>query len=522
MKKQVKQISVSAIVAVVLCFLIGIVSFAATKAFYYQIDSSGQESNSTQFVFLTDRTRLDEGVGLVWGDGKLPDYESKVVRPWAGDNAAMGIYKLVIDDPKREGRITRIGDHFFEGMYNLTEVTMYPYVKTISKTAFKDVNQGKGFTINFQGTRSQWETIMYNSAMSLPKDLPNVKVKCTDGSVIPESIGSTNCFVNIERDSYEYTGSQIRPAVHVFYNGKELTENKDYTVSYGPNKDGGSGYVRVDGKGSFTGQKSVAFKITPVTKTVTLSASKDKLRVGETLVINANAGVSNLYKLQISNESIAKGSSYSAVKALKCGEVTVKAIPINKNNCTIKSNTLKLTIVPALTSSFSSYSKDGYIYLKWKKVDSADGYYLYRDNKKIKTFKKNTVTDYKDKKAKKNGHRYKYQLIAYSNTTGFLRGKSLSAYFLSKPKITKLKQSKNKIYVKWKKNTECTGYQIKYSVDNFKLDNRTREIYNKNKPKYTISASKGRKLKVKVRSFYLKGGSIYYSAWSSTKSIWMK
>jgi hypothetical protein len=69
-----------------------------------------------------------------------------------------------------------------------------------------------------------------------------------------------------------WTGRQIKPAVSVKLGSKALALGKDYTVSYGANKDIGRGFATVTGKGSFTGAKSVTFKILP--KTIKLKAAK--------------------------------------------------------------------------------------------------------------------------------------------------------------------------------------------------------------------------------------------------------
>ena len=433
--------------------------------FNYSFDNDGKENPNGPFFYRS--TRFEDGVGVVLGEGKLPDFESKVVRLWAGDTNAMGVSKLVVGDPEQSSKITRIGAHCFEGMYNLTEVTLYRDLQVINKTAFKDCDNLH--MIHYNGNRSQWETLMYNSAMDLVKDLSGVQVKLADGMVIPQNVSGSNCFVNIERSSYSYTGSQICPKVHVFYKNTELIENKDYTVSYGPNKDE-DGYVRVVGKRSFTGSKAVTFKITPITKNVTLSVSDNILTVGGKVKIESTLSDKKLYKLRISNENIVKNGVNSYVEGLACGEVTVKAIPVNKHKCTINSNVIKLTVVPPKVN-LSTGSKDGYIYLRWNKIDSADGYYIYRDNKKIKTIKKDTTTNYVDKKAKKNGGRYKYMVISYSKSTGFIKGESKAAWYLSKPKIKSIKLMKDsRIQIKWSKNSKCTGYEIKYSMDNFKHD----------------------------------------------------
>jgi hypothetical protein len=88
----------------------------------------------------------------------------------------------------------------------------------------------------------------------------------------PDKPGSIASAAVVQVADSVWTGRQIKPAVSVKLGGKALALGKDYTVSYGANKDVGRGFVTVTGKGSFTGAKSVTFKILP--KTIKLKAAK--------------------------------------------------------------------------------------------------------------------------------------------------------------------------------------------------------------------------------------------------------
>jgi hypothetical protein len=60
-----------------------------------------------------------------------------------------------------------------------------------------------------------------------------------------------------------WTGRQVKPKVTVKLGGRTLTAGKDYTVSYGANKNIGKGSVTVKGAGNYAGAKTAAFKILP-------------------------------------------------------------------------------------------------------------------------------------------------------------------------------------------------------------------------------------------------------------------
>jgi hypothetical protein len=57
------------------------------------------------------------------------------------------------------------------------------------------------------------------------------------------------------------TGSEITPTVTVTMGGKTLTEGTDYTVSYSNNASIGTAYVKISGKGNYSGAKYIKFNI---------------------------------------------------------------------------------------------------------------------------------------------------------------------------------------------------------------------------------------------------------------------
>ncbi len=60
-----------------------------------------------------------------------------------------------------------------------------------------------------------------------------------------------------------YTGNPRKPAVTVTYDGRTLTRGRHYSVSYKNNTKIGSATIVIKGKGSYTGRKTVHFKIRP-------------------------------------------------------------------------------------------------------------------------------------------------------------------------------------------------------------------------------------------------------------------
>lgn len=70
-----------------------------------------------------------------------------------------------------------------------------------------------------------------------------------------------------------YTGSAIKPAVTVKYNGTTLRSGTDYTVTYTDNVSAGEATATITGKGNFNGTYSVKFLIVKPTYNITLSVN---------------------------------------------------------------------------------------------------------------------------------------------------------------------------------------------------------------------------------------------------------
>lgn len=64
-----------------------------------------------------------------------------------------------------------------------------------------------------------------------------------------------------EIPAQEYTGYSICPPAVLTFNGQQLTEGTDYTVSYRDNLEVGQATMTVTGKGDFTGNKTITFEI---------------------------------------------------------------------------------------------------------------------------------------------------------------------------------------------------------------------------------------------------------------------
>lgn len=90
----------------------------------------------------------------------------------------------------------------------------------------------------------------------------------------PISIASAQ--MRLSKTTFTYNGKAQKPKVTVTYKGKALKNGQDYDVSYGSNKKAGQGTVKVIGKGSYNGQKTLTFTIMPQTNKISKLTNKSK------------------------------------------------------------------------------------------------------------------------------------------------------------------------------------------------------------------------------------------------------
>ena len=120
-----------------------------------------------------------------------------------------------------------------------------------------------------------------------------------------------------------YTKGQIKPTIVVTYGGKKLKLNTDYTVTYGTNKNVGTGKVTVKGKGRYCGSISKTFKINPKgTKLSKLTASQKAFTVTWTKQATQTTG----YEIQYGLKKNFKGAKTLQVKKNKTTKATIKKL----------------------------------------------------------------------------------------------------------------------------------------------------------------------------------------------------
>ncbi|MDO4945624.1 MAG: dockerin type I domain-containing protein [Ruminococcus sp.] len=163
------------------------------------------------------------------------------------------------------------------------------YVANTSTRATINVVESKSVHTH---TYSPWTTI---TAAGVNKTGTRQRTCTGCGNVETETIPAvtaalSNCTISISPVTAECTGSEIKPAVTVKYNGTALTNGTDYTVSYSNNVNPGSGTVKITGKGTCTGTVTKTFSITLAQpKLVSAAANSNSITVKWNSVAGANA-----------------------------------------------------------------------------------------------------------------------------------------------------------------------------------------------------------------------------------------
>ena len=112
-----------------------------------------------------------------------------------------------------------------------------------------------------------------------------------------------------------YTGKALKPSVTVKDSKTKLKNNTDYTLKYSSNKNVGTAKLVITGKGSYTGSKTISFKINPKkTKVTRVVSGKKKVTVKWSKV----SGVTG-YKIYSSTK---KNGKYKLTATVKSGKTS--------------------------------------------------------------------------------------------------------------------------------------------------------------------------------------------------------
>ena len=118
--------------------------------------------------------------------------------------------------------------------------------------------------------------------------------------------------VKLSKSAYVYDGKAKTPSVTVTLNGKTLKKGTDYAVTYSGTSKPGTAYVRVTGRGKYTGMVTKAYTIRLASPRLTVSSTRN----GEAVVSVKKVTGADGYRIVYKNLSTGKsyGKDTSALK----------------------------------------------------------------------------------------------------------------------------------------------------------------------------------------------------------------
>lgn len=155
---------------------------------------------------------------------------------------------------------------------------------------------------------------------------------------------------------------------------------------------------------------------------------------------------------------------------------------------------------PGRVSRLTAKASESQVVLRWKKVNNASGYYIYRSTgdsaqiKKIATVKGGSRTSYTNKKLKNNVV-YTYYIAAYRKTGRRTYMGDKSKPVRSKPRVITPSVPALKIFgnnsgsvsLAWGKSSKATGYQVLYKNGNsYQIIGKVKNSTNKKSFSYTV------------------------------------
>ena len=232
--------------------------------------------------------------------------------------------------------------------------------------------------------------------------------------------------ITLSRTSYTYTGKAIQPGVTVVRGKTTMKKNRDYKVTFSANVSVGTATAKITGIKKYRGTIIKTFKINRAAQKLTLKASTSRVSAGRTMTVKAGgARETKKYSFKSSNKAVAKISSTGKITGVKVGTAKIRVSTPATKNYKAGSKTITVKVVPTATKSLKASNQVGGIKLTWAKVAGANGYYLYRDGKRITTISKGSTVTWLDKKAGTKNKRYTYKIIAKASTGASTLSKSV-------------------------------------------------------------------------------------------------
>ncbi|MBQ7117324.1 MAG: fibronectin type III domain-containing protein [Clostridia bacterium] len=336
------------------------------------------------------------------------------------------------------------------------------------------------------------------------------------------------------KNSYSYSGKDIKPSVTVKYGDTALQKGVHYNVTYKNNEQPGTGKIILEGigKNGYRGKETLEFKISlPKVSAVTAVPSKTSVRLSWKKAEGVDGYIVRVYNSETDEYEdldTVKGTSCT-VKNLTAGKkykFAVRTYVKSGGNIYRGSNrTVTVTTVPGKVKGLKIYSvKDTSLKLKWSDTRGAKEYQVQisTDGKKWKT---RTTTEKNSCTVKKLSANKKYYFrvrAVNSSGKGSYSSKKSTTTLLLKPEI-KVKADKGKITVSWEKIKGAKGYVVAYARNSDMINNTRVTVKKGSKTSATVKGLKSKKnYYVKVRAYKTVNGEKIYGTYSKVVKVRVK
>ena len=332
-------------------------------------------------------------------------------------------------------------------------------------------------------------------------------------TITPADLTKTK--ISLSASSFIYDGAEKKPAITIKAGKKQLTLNKDYTISYKNNTNVGTASVTVTGKGNYTGTISKSFTIAATN----LSTADVKLSAAS-FTYNGKAFTPSV-TVTCNGKVLTNGTDYSVAYTnnINAGtsRVTITGIGAYSGvkTVTFRIKRANATLTPTAAALTLTQSSRKTAVIKRKKTDGKIS--LKSSNSKIVKISGTSIIPLSPGKATvtitaAQGRNYNAVSAKISISVRPLPVSSLSLKSSAKGQAT----------ASWKQVKSITSYQIQYSTASSMKSAKTITVKGTSKSAVLKKLTRGKKYYVRIRTVKTASKKNYYSTWSKTTSVKVK
>lgn len=268
--------------------------------------------------------------------------------------------------------------------------------------------------------------------------------------IVPAAV--ENLEIALEKEEYLYDGKPKRPGVTVTFHGNVLTEGSDYTVEYLNDTKAGTASAVVKGTGNFTGTVTLSYVIRQ--PSAPKEPASEKKKGGMTAPVLTKAAGISYRSIRVTWKKVSKAQGYVVYRSTsengtyrRAGKVDGRSTArFEDTKCTCgktyyykvrafrkisgktvcspwskKKSGAAVPGKPVVTRQTEPYEKK--VILRWKEVEGAHGYEVYRSSGKNGTYRKVKALAGADSlkwtdAGLKKGATYYYKIRAYRKVNG--------------------------------------------------------------------------------------------------------